>query len=271
MANIMSRFRTVMIGNDADSEVLTMIPSGSPEVEYISADETNFTAWLTQLTEKQQQGHVLVVTHSDSIAAFCRTFNANLPKNKVAVCLNGCMDMADMEQELKAQMLYTGDGTAFLPEPTQTPNVFHAENRVMIRTDRTDTLPGELVYANSGTLWGVLLDAEVCADTLLGTLKENLPELAESVRAGLLPEIRSIGKTCPAAEGILLFRNESGYKIIPLPETAQVRTDELELRIMTGLKPDSPADILLMTLSRLRRTDIAVELGERFCREAVFA
>ncbi len=260
-----------MIGNDAGSDVLTGMPSGSPEVEYIRADETNFTAWLTQLTLKQQQGHVIVVTHSDSIAAFCKTFNANLPRNKVAVCLNGCMDLTDVEQELKAQMLYTTEGTAFLPEPTQTPNVFRAEDRVMIRTDRTDTLPGELLYANTGALWGVLLDAEICADTLLGTLKENLPELAESVRAGLLPEIRGMGKTCAAAEGILLFRNGSDYRIIALPETAQIRTDELALQIMTGLKPDVSADILLMTLSRLRRTDIAVALGEHFCREAVFA
>ena len=271
MASLMSRFRTVMVGNEAGSEVLTGVLSGNPELEYICADETDFPAWLAKLTEKQQQGHVLVVTHSDSIAAFCKTFNANMQKNKVAVCLNGCMDMTDMENELKAQMLYTGDGTAFLPEPTQTANVFRAENRLMIRTDRTDSLPGELLYAHSGMQWGVLLDAEICAEHLIGTLKENLSSLAESVRADMLPEIRSMGKTCTAAEGILLFQNGSGYRIIPLPEAAQIRTDELELQIMTGLKPEVSADILLLTLSRLRRTDIAVELGERFCREAVFA
>ena len=269
MANMMTLIKKVILGSGVQRSMLNglTIPDDVPDM---SVNEANLSEWLAAVTVNQQCGHLLIATNSEQIAALSRSLNMNFAQNKLAIWCGGNLDLSDMQQEMKLRMLYTADKKEYLPEPLAGEHVFRAENRVMIRTEQAPP-NADLLYTYDGKPWGVMLNSDVCADSYAGTLQELLPALPEHVRACLLPMLYSKGENCPSAEDILMFRKENGYSAFPAPAAGNVNTDELALYIMTGLRPDAPADIILRTLSRLNDTETAERLCERFCSGALFA
>lgn len=269
MANMMRQISKVVLGNGVHRGMLGSLglPEGVPD---ISVNENDLSGWWKTVLAIQEDGHPLVATNSEQIAALSRSINLNLTKNKLALWYNGTTEITDMSRELVKKMLYSADKTEYLPEPMPVAGVFQAENRVLIRTVKVPQ-NADILYTHDGKPWGIMLSPTLQADSYAGTLQELLPAMTENVRASLLPMLVGRGETCASADSILLFRQSDGYCAFSLPDAKTVPTDTLALHIMTGLSPDASADVILLTLSRLDHAEIAAQLGARFCMRALFA